>query len=329
MLIASMLSFIVIVAAVMIFISSETKSVENIEGLDFPEIITAEMIMAAMDNEEKYKIPASITLGQIILESSGKYPGGLSLLAYECNNLFGMKGNGPAGSKVYKTKEEINGQTVVVEAHFRKYHDVAESIDEHGQLLSSPMYTKYTSSARNPEEFAAAIKKAGYATDSEYDTKLINIMTTYNLYRCNNGGFDIGDGITKGQFIFPTVYNAVLTSPFGKREAPTESGSTFHNGVDLAWNEGSPVYSADGGIVTYAGWYGGGGNTVIIDHGNGIETVYMHMPHNGIKISKGSKVSQGQLIGCIGNTGISTGPHLHFEIRIKGTPVDPLKYIKR
>lgn len=322
------ITFILLVAMLAVLSTSmNEKKTIDVSELNFPPILTSEMIMAAIDNEQKYKVPASITLAQIILESSGNYPGGLSLLAYECNNLFGMKGIGPAGTKYYDTKEDINGSLVTVSAGFRKYHNVAESIDEHGILLSSPHYKSYTKEAKTPEDFARAIKQAGYATDRNYAEKLISIMSSYNLYQVNNGGIQIGDGKVTGNFIFPTVSNAIMTSPFGPREL--EGKYSFHNGIDYAWNEGSPVFAADGGICTFAGWYGGGGYTVKIDHGNGIETVYMHMPYGGIKVSVGSKVSKGQTIGCIGNTGYSTGPHLHFEIRINGQPVDPSKYIKR
>ena len=116
-----------------------------------------------------------------------------------------------------------------------------------------------------------------------------------------------------------------LTSPFGNRESPTEGASTDHKGVDLAGPEGTPIYASRGGTVTIAKFSSSAGYYVTINHGDGYSSVYMHM--TGYVVSKGDKVSGGQLIGYMGSTGISTGSHLHFGIMYNGAYVNPANYV--
>jgi murein DD-endopeptidase MepM/ murein hydrolase activator NlpD len=118
-------------------------------------------------------------------------------------------------------------------------------------------------------------------------------------------------------FIWPV--HGVLTSPFGWR------WGRMHEGIDLAVPNGTPVVAAASGTVIVAGWMGGYGNLVVIDHGNGIATAYGH--NTSVAVSYGQSVAQGQLISYSGSTGHSTGPHVHFEVRVNGTPVDPLGYL--
>jgi murein DD-endopeptidase MepM/ murein hydrolase activator NlpD len=118
-------------------------------------------------------------------------------------------------------------------------------------------------------------------------------------------------------FIWPV--QGVLTSGFGWR------WGRMHEGIDLAVGVGTPVVAAASGTVIVAGWLGGYGNLVVIDHGNGISTAYGH--NTSVTVGVGQSVAQGQLISYSGSTGHSTGPHVHFEVRINGTPVDPLGYL--
>ena len=125
-------------------------------------------------------------------------------------------------------------------------------------------------------------------------------------------------------WIVPCSY-VRLTSPFGYRDAPTEGASTFHQGVDLAGPEGTPIYASRSGTVTIARYSNSAGFYVTINHGDGFSSVYMHMTN--YVVSVGQKVSQGQLIGYMGSTGISTGSHLHFGIAYNGTYVNPALYV--
>ena len=129
-----------------------------------------------------------------------------------------------------------------------------------------------------------------------------------------------------GCYYWPTT-GTRITSEFGLRTAPTEGASTNHGAIDIAVPIGSDVYATAAGTVTFAGAASGYGYAVYIDHGNGIESRYAHLKADGLKVSTGQTVSQGQVIALSGNTGVSTGPHLHFEIRINGVKVDPLNYV--
>ena len=122
------------------------------------------------------------------------------------------------------------------------------------------------------------------------------------------------------------VSGAKLTSPFGMRLHPVLKYERMHNGIDLACAQGTPIYATRGGTVTKTAYQAGGaGNYVSINHLDGFASIYMHMTH--YVVSQGQNVSQGQLIGYVGNTGISTGDHLHFGILYAGTYVNPLAYI--
>ena len=156
--------------------------------------LTSEMIQAAQQNEQKYGVPASITLGQIILESSGSYEGGMSKLAAKANNLFGMKGAGNAGTYLINTVEEGEGGSYVTTAGFRKYKTIADSIDDHGRLLTTERYTSKTSTADTVEEYAKALQAAGYATDSRYAEKLINVIKSNDLTQYDKRKFGGGGG---------------------------------------------------------------------------------------------------------------------------------------
>jgi len=118
-------------------------------------------------------------------------------------------------------------------------------------------------------------------------------------------------------FIWPV--HGVVTSTFGWR------WGRMHEGIDIAVASGTPVVSAAAGTVIVAGWMGGYGYLVVVDHGNGIATAYGH--NTNVTVSAGQTVGQGQLIAYSGNTGNSTGPHVHFEVRVGGAAVDPFGYL--
>jgi murein DD-endopeptidase MepM/ murein hydrolase activator NlpD len=115
------------------------------------------------------------------------------------------------------------------------------------------------------------------------------------------------------------------TSEFGKRISPFTGERTFHRGMDIASNIGSAIYAPADGVVVFAGAKAGFGNFIIIAHGYGIVTRYGHNSQN--MVQAGQKVSKGEQIGTVGNSGRTTGPHLHYEVWVNGTPSDPAKFI--
>ena len=127
-----------------------------------------------------------------------------------------------------------------------------------------------------------------------------------------------------GVFAYP-VAHPVVTSTFGYRIHPIYGDRRLHAGVDLGASTGTPVLAAGSGTVAFAGWMSGYGNTVIIDHGGSLATLYAHNSALGVKV--GDTVKRGEHISDAGSTGNSTGPHVHFEVRVQGTPVDPMNYL--
>ena len=127
-----------------------------------------------------------------------------------------------------------------------------------------------------------------------------------------------------GRLIVP-VPGAPITSPYGYRIHPIYGTARLHTGIDYGADEGTPIRAAADGVVVSAGWYGGYGNATIIDHGGGIATLYGHQ--SSMSVSAGQKVTQGQTIGRVGCTGDCTGPHVHFEVRVNGDPVNPANYL--
>ena len=123
-----------------------------------------------------------------------------------------------------------------------------------------------------------------------------------------------------GGLIYPV--NGPITSPFGYRVHPILGTSRFHSGLDFGVGHGTPIAAADNGLVIHSGWYGGYGNTIILDHGAGWTTLYAHA--SSLNVSTGQSIKRGQTVSFVGSTGMSTGPHLHFEVRYQGNPVDPL-----
>lgn len=142
-----------------------------------------------------------------------------------------------------------------------------------------------------------------------------------------------GSGYFAGTMAWPVPSSTRVTSPFGWRICPFH-GRELHPGIDIGrpsaggdWPESNrSIIAAASGTVLAAGYRGGYGNTVILDHGNGVTTLYAHQAGGGIKVSVGESVKKGERIGTVGSTGSSTGLHLHFEVRVNGTPKNPATY---
>lgn len=167
-------------------------------------------------------------------------------------------------------------------------------------------------------EIADSLMKVG--------TNLYNYKN-FDLYYLADSGF--GTNMYKqsgnGQFIWPVNCNINITSGFGMRMHPIFKTLKFHSGIDIGAAQGVEVYSSDDGEVIFAGVNGGYGNLVKISHNNGLSTYYAHL--SIINVAVGDNVKKGQLIGRVGSTGNSTGPHLHYEVRLNESPQDPVAYL--
>ncbi len=136
---------------------------------------------------------------------------------------------------------------------------------------------------------------------------------------------DDGDGGSSTGFLWPCPSSHRITSSFGYRTAPVAGASTYHKGIDIGASSGAAIVASASGRVTTATYSSSAGNYVVISHGNGISTVYMHA--SALYVSEGDIVTQGQTIAAVGSTGYSTGPHLHFGVIVNGSYVDPTGYV--
>ena len=139
----------------------------------------------------------------------------------------------------------------------------------------------------------------------------------------NNAGASVITG--NGTFTHPCPGYTYISSEFGYREQPIAGASTNHKGMDFAAPAGTPIYAAASGTVTSASYSDNAGNMIVINHGNGLQTYYMHC--NSMYVRAGQTVSKGQNIGAVGSTGNSSGPHLHFQVMQNGPPVNPRNYL--
>lgn len=159
------------------------------------------------------------------------------------------------------------------------------------------------------------VAKASTKTNSKTSTKAITTKVEKIKKETSVNGIKLSVKPVSG----------IITSRFGGRRSPGGIGSTNHKGLDIAAPLGTPIYCAAEGTVSFAGRKGSLGNLVIINHGNGVQTYYGHC--SKLTVSKGQKVNAGDKIAAVGKTGSATGYHLHLEIHINGTAVNPQKYV--
>ncbi|MBR6626892.1 MAG: peptidoglycan DD-metalloendopeptidase family protein [Lachnospiraceae bacterium] len=183
-------------------------------------------------------------------------------------------------------------------------------------------YTTQTKVLQQPSAgFRKAVLRISYENDTEKDREVLDQVVLKEA---------VPKIVERGTKIPPTYIKPIsggrISSYFGKRKAPTKGASTYHKAVDWAIPRGTAVKASCGGTVAKAGWGSGYGYVVYINHDDGRQTRYAHL--SKVLVKAGQRVQQGDLIAKSGNTGVSSGPHLHFELLINGRQVDPLKYIR-
>jgi len=167
-------------------------------------------------------------------------------------------------------------------------------------------------------EWQAEAERYGEASD-----ELTELIRDRQLTQLGVGGAGQPSAESVQGFAMPA--NAPIGSPFGLRVHPIFGSTRMHTGVDMAGPTGSPIWASKAGRVIHSGWKGGYGNTVVIQHEGNVATLYAHMSQ--ISSGVGDFVEQGEVVGLMGSTGNSTGPHLHFEVRIDGVPKDPKLFL--
>lgn len=182
--------------------------------------------------------------------------------------------------------------------------------------------TEYEAQAQEQEKLITRLKDDQQALEAA-ESRLA--ADSENLAILIQQRLAAAQGIVRGtgRFVFPA--NGSITSRFGNRVHPILGYRRFHAGIDFGASYGTTIRAADSGQVIFAGWYGGYGRSVIVNHGGGITTLYAHSSR--LLVSEGMTVQQGQAIATVGSSGLSTGPHLHFEVRRNGSPVNPLDYL--
>jgi len=159
------------------------------------------------------------------------------------------------------------------------------------------------------------------------DLKLSGVNNTLYYFdkKGNEGHFDQNGKSVKKALMKTPINGARLSSAFGMRKHPIDGYNKMHRGTDFAAPMGTPIMASGSGVVTRARWCGGGGNCVKIKHNSTYETIYAHMKNFARGIKEGVRVKQGQIIGYVGSTGKSTGPHLHYEVLVNGKQINSQK----
>ncbi len=231
-------------------------------------------------------------------------------------------------AKLTAVANQINNQTTAVEQQKNEIDLIRE------QLLAQK--ADYQTQTQLQEQLIGRLNSDRHALDAaetqlEKDSQALGLLIQQKVQeatakeeagvKTNSGKSIIVHGT--GMLAYPS--DAPTSSPFGWRMHPILGYRRFHAGLDFAASYGSTIRAADSGTVIFAGWYGGYGRAVIINHGHGMTTLYGHTSE--LYVSEGQTVQRGQAIGAVGSSGFSTGPHLHFEVRRDGTPVDPMGFL--
>ena len=251
-----------------------------------------------------------------------------------------------AAEEVSRVQTELQGQKDGLETTKKELEVAQEELEvkraEADELLNTLVteYQEYQAKVEAAEEQEDALDdemgdlqvEYDKAKDREYQQWYEQWLASQPKPNPGSGNTSTGGGqggnsnVTNGvTWIVPCNYTRI-SSPYGWRTHPVHGDRRFHSGIDLAAPSGTPIYATRGGKVTIAKYSSSAGYYVHIDHGDGFGSRYMHMTH--YVVSAGQKVSAGQLIGYVGSTGTSTGPHLHLSVYYNGSTVNPASYIK-
>lgn len=217
-------------------------------------------------------------------------------------------------------REAVQKQQEALEAEYAELETLQNGLIEKQGTLETLLASKESEISSIASELSDTTKKLSQleAAAAEAARKQ---QEKDNVYSSGAGGSVVSGN---GTLTHPCPGYTRISSGFGWRPQPLPGASTNHKGIDFAAPTGTPIYAAAGGTVTSAGYSGNAGKMIVINHGNGMLTYYMHC--NTLYVKPGQKVSKGQNIAAVGTTGNSTGPHLHFQVTVNGTPVNPMKY---
>ncbi|MBQ1688668.1 MAG: peptidoglycan DD-metalloendopeptidase family protein [Lachnospiraceae bacterium] len=226
----------------------------------------------------------------------------------------------------YKTiKEEVTEKKAATEAKKEQLDILQEEVSLEQDNLNKIVEKKAMKLEKYEKDIEGKSQEAkDYQKKLEKKEKEIEKLLLEQAMEAD-GGMEIT--VVEGGLRWPLGVSGTITSNFGPRKAPTAGASTYHKGIDIAAPVGTTIYAAADGVVTTATYSSSAGNYVMINHGNGLYTAYMHASRLDVKV--GDQVSQGDAIAAVGSTGVSTGAHLHFSVITGGKYVNPLNYVKQ
>ena len=244
--------------------------------------------------------------------------------------------------EVKSVKAQLETQKATLEQQLASLNAL-KSEEEGVKALLEEQQSQQESVYAELEKDEAAIKEtiaAMQATSDEIGKKIADLQAQEEAKRAaaaaaanqSNGAVTAAaadassyEVTSAGSGVWPATASHTITSNYGGRSYPLDGSYNYHLGTDIGASYGTPVVSYQAGTVLIASYHWSYGNYVVVDHGNGLSTLYAHM--SALTVSAGQSVSAGQQVGLVGSTGSSTGPHLHFEVRINGSNVDPAPYL--
>ena len=237
-------------------------------------------------------------------------------------------------AKLIKTKTDIANYEAQLESDLRQVESVKTDLESNEAELQTIIDQKQEEITRYDGDIEAqkSLMNKFTVAREEAERRIAEISRQeMGKANANGTGAYTKDGKVydtskyKGKFMWPVSTGGVITDEFGYRDAPTAGASTYHQGLDIGCDYGTDIVAAEAGTVVMSCYNGGGGNMVMISHGGGICTVYMH--NSQLCVNVGDKVVKGQVIAKAGSTGVSTGPHCHFGVSIDGTYVNPHDFL--
>ena len=223
-----------------------------------------------------------------------------------------------------ETVETITNMEAQLEQDYQDLADMKASVEAEKSSVASLMRQKETELASISEDISDAQSDVDYyAAEIQAQEELIAAIKRAEAEKAAAGVVD--NPYTGGAFTWPCPSSTRVTSDYGTRVSPTSGASSNHKGIDIGASAGADIVAAADGTVKAASYSSAAGNYVMIDHGGGLYTVYMHC--SSIVVSEGTTVSAGQTIAKVGSTGISTGNHLHFGVSLNGSYVSPWSYL--
>ena len=299
-------------------------------SMDFGD--TIEVVEAYLSDEELTDLPDAIAQVTKDQEKNGVYEvkagDTLSGISFETNipldRLIEMNDTLDDENSLIRAGDELIITVPEPELTVERQEEMYYEEDYEEEVIYIDNDDWYTTERRTLQEPSAGHRKVvamvSFENDKQVKKEIIKEEITYQA---------VAKIVERGTKIPPTYIKPIsggrLSSNFGRRKAPKRGASTYHKGIDWATPTGTAVVASSGGTVAKAGWGSGYGYVVYINHPDGRQTRYGHL--SKVLVSAGQTVSQGQRIALSGNTGVSTGPHVHFEILINGSQVNPLKYL--